>query len=86
MSEIISQAAPGSESPRWLTVADAAKLAKVSPGSIYKAVGAGVLRHARINRRRSLRFRPDWIDAWVDATQVPIEQPLEARGSLRIAR
>lgn len=84
MSDSIQQPPPARGA--WLTVDEAAKLAKVSPKTIYTAVSAGLLRHARINRRRSLRFRADWIDAWIDATLEPVEQPLEARGSLRIAR
>ncbi len=67
----------------WLTVAEAAAHAKVSERTIYAAVSAGTLRHARINRRRSLRFVPAWVDAWLTAENTPIEVP---RGTLRVAR
>lgn len=69
----------------WLTVAEAATRARVSTKTIYGAVGAGTLRHARINRRRSLRFLPAWVDAWVKAENTPVEIT-GAATPLRVAR
>src|SRR6266849_9034306 len=51
----------------WLRVAQAAGRAQCGRKSIYDAVRAGRLRAARIGRR-ALRFRPEWVDSWLEAT------------------
>lgn len=68
----------------WLTADQAAKRARVGSKTVYAAVRAGQLRAARIGGRRSLRFLAGWVDAWLEATAMPIET---ARGtSFRVAR
>jgi excisionase family DNA binding protein len=54
----------------WLTVAQAAARAQCGRKSIYDATKAGRLRAARIGGR-ALRFRPEWVDAWLEATVSP---------------
>jgi len=51
----------------WLTVPQAAARAQCGRKSIYDAVKAGRLRAARVGIR-ALRFRPEWVDAWLEAT------------------
>jgi excisionase family DNA binding protein len=41
----------------WLTVAEGAKYAGVSRDTIYTACERGVLHHARIGGRRSIRLK-----------------------------
>ena len=53
--------------PAWLKVHDAAVRARCGDKIIYREVAAGRLRGVRVGGRRSLRFRADWIDAWLEA-------------------
>jgi excisionase family DNA binding protein len=55
------------EAPVWLTVREAAARARVSPKIIYRAAGANRLRHATVTGRGDLRFRPQWVDAWLES-------------------
>jgi excisionase family DNA binding protein len=57
----------------WLVVREAADRAKVSVKCVYRAVEAQQLRAARVGGRRSLRFRPEWVDSWLEGTTKPIE-------------
>jgi excisionase family DNA binding protein len=50
----------------WLTVAEGAAHAGVSRDTIYTACERGELRNARIGGRRSIRLKPEWIDAWLE--------------------
>ncbi len=50
----------------WLTVAEGAEHAGVSRDTIYTACERGELRNARIGGRRSIRLKPEWIDAWLE--------------------
>src|SRR5207249_8314668 len=50
----------------WFTVAEGSAYAGVSRDTIYTACERGELRHARIGGRRSIRLKPDWIDAWLE--------------------
>jgi excisionase family DNA binding protein len=50
----------------WFTVSEGAEYAGVSRDTIYTACERGELRHARIGGRRSIRLKPEWIDAWLE--------------------
>ena len=50
----------------WLTVAEGAEYSDVSRDTIYTACERGELSHARIGGRRSIRLKPQWIDAWLE--------------------
>lgn len=60
--------------PTWLTVREAALRARCSEGTIRREVSAERLRVVKVGGRKSLRFRAEWIDAW-----------LEAEGGLRVS-
>jgi len=66
-------AANGSAVPVWLTVPEAAARAQCGDKIIYRAVTSGRLRAARIGGRRELRIRPEWVDAWLEASAQPLE-------------
>jgi len=57
----------------WLTLRQAATRAAVSEGTIKREVHRRRVRVARIGGRRSLRFRAQWIDAWLEAYSTPVE-------------
>jgi excisionase family DNA binding protein len=57
----------------WLTLRRAAARAAVSEATIKREVSRGRIRFARVGGRRSLRFRAEWIDAWLDTSTTPIE-------------
>jgi hypothetical protein len=50
----------------WLTLSDVTTRVRCGRKIIYRAVAAGKLRAAVINARGDLRFRPEWVDAWLD--------------------
>jgi excisionase family DNA binding protein len=50
----------------WLNVEGAARRALCGSKLIYREVAAKRLRAARVGGRRELRFRPEWIDQWLD--------------------
>jgi excisionase family DNA binding protein len=50
----------------WLTVAEAAEYAGLSRDTIYTACERRELRHARVGGRRTIRLKPEWIDAWLE--------------------
>jgi len=49
----------------WLTVQEAAELARVSPWSLYRAAELGELRHVRIGGRRAIRLTRAGLDEWL---------------------
>ncbi len=51
----------------WLTVDEAAARAQCGKRMLYREVKAKRLRAVKVGGRRSLRFRADWIDTWLDA-------------------
>jgi excisionase family DNA binding protein len=68
---IIEQAAPLRSPPvtaprTSLTVHDAALRACCGDMTIYREVAAKRLRAVRVGGRKSLRFRAEWIDAWLE--------------------
>jgi excisionase family DNA binding protein len=50
----------------WLNVAEAAEYASVSRDTIYTACERREIHHARVGGRRSIRLKPEWIDAWLE--------------------
>jgi excisionase family DNA binding protein len=50
----------------WLTVAEAAQYAGVSRDTIYTACERHEIRHARVNGRRAIRLKREWIDGWLE--------------------
>ncbi len=69
----------------WLNVSDGAEYAGVSRDTIYTACERREMRHARIGGRRSIRLKPEWIDAWLEQhapeaqAQNPVDRALEDR-------
>ena len=60
-------------SERWLTRREAAGYARVSEATIGREARRGRLRCAKVGGRRSLRFRREWIDAWLAGETTPLE-------------
>ena len=57
----------GSTTP-WLTVKQGATRAQCGRRQLYEAVQRGDLRAVRVGGRGELRFRPAWIDEWLEAS------------------
>ena len=73
---------PDAVSP-WLTTTGAAKRALCGQKLIYTEVKSGRLRAAVVGGRRSLRFKAEWIDEWLERTAEPVEvtrQPIRRVG------
>jgi excisionase family DNA binding protein len=51
----------------WLKLADAAQYAGCGPKQLYRAVDRKQLRAAKVGGRGDLRFRREWIDAWLES-------------------
>jgi excisionase family DNA binding protein len=64
-----------SAGPVWLNVEQAARHLGVGPGLIYRACAAGRLRHVRVGARRHglLRFRVEWLDAYMESCAAGVE-------------
>jgi excisionase family DNA binding protein len=58
----------------WLTVEGVASHVQCGPKVVYRAVKNGKLRAARIDGRGDLRFKLEWVDAWVESL-APVELP-----------
>jgi excisionase family DNA binding protein len=54
----------------WWRIDQAARYAQCGRRALYRAVAAGRLQAARVNGRRELRFRREWIDRWMQAAVV----------------
>lgn len=59
--------------PAWLTVEQAAAHAQIGKRTVYSEVKAARLKAARVGGRRELRFRVEWIDAWLEQCATPQE-------------
>ena len=49
----------------WWTHRDAAVHARVSEATIGREVKSARPRHVRVGGRRALRFKREWVDAWL---------------------
>ena len=65
---------PG-DTPVWLTVKEAAARARCGVTVIYRAVESRRLKASPVNARGDLRFRPSWVDAWLDGNAEGQESP-----------
>jgi excisionase family DNA binding protein len=50
----------------WLNVGEGAEYAGLSRDTIYTACERKELRHVRVGGKRSIRLKPEWIDAWLE--------------------
>ena len=57
----------------WLTTDDVVSRLRCGPKQIYRAVKTGKLRAARIGDRGDYRFRPQWVDDWLERSATPVE-------------
>ena len=66
-----------SQDESWLTVKEAARRARCGRRMVYTAVQLGRLRAARLGKLQALRFRPSWVDEWVElsAPLLTVEHP-----------
>ena len=56
---------PGLVASPWLDAEQAAAYVQQTTRSIYRACGTGELRHVRINGKREMRTRAEWLDEWL---------------------
>lgn len=56
----------------WLTVQQAANRAQCGEKLLYRAVRRREIRHVKLNGRGDLRFRPVWVDDWLESHSQPI--------------
>lgn len=71
MDKTLAQTATDST---WLTVAEAARIARCSSKLLYSAHATGRLRAARIGvGRGALRIHRDWLDTYITACATPVE-------------
>ncbi len=72
--ELTAAAAESAERVRvWITAIEAAERARCGPKLIYREAKAQRLRHAIVGGRRALRFKPEWIDEWLERAAEPVE-------------
>jgi excisionase family DNA binding protein len=70
-----------SSNPIWLTLSEAAHRARTSAPTLRREVRARRLRCARVGGRRAMRFRPAWIDEWLEQTSTPAQEDAESAAS-----
>ena len=54
-----------------MTIKEAASRARCGVGTLLREVRAGRLRAVKVGGRRTLRLRAEWIDAWLEARELP---------------
>lgn len=64
-SASVATLSPSTGSSPWLTVREAAARARCGVKLLYREVIADRLRAVRVGGRRSMRFRGEWIDEWL---------------------
>jgi excisionase family DNA binding protein len=62
---------PGSP---WLNIVDACLYARVSSQVIYRAIADRRLRAARVDGRRKLVVKREWLDAWLTSAAPDIDE------------
>jgi excisionase family DNA binding protein len=75
LAALVDRAVAARERPTdspWLSTKEAAQYAKCSSKVLYHAVATGKLRAARVNDRKDLRHRRDWLNSWLEAS-APVE-------------
>ena len=60
------------ESP-WWRVSDAAAYARVHPSQIFRACRERKLEHVRVNGRRMILTKQEFVDAWLNALRVHVK-------------
>jgi excisionase family DNA binding protein len=50
----------------WLTTADAAARTKRHPRTVLHAANSGALKSTQPGRGRGRRYRPEWLDEWME--------------------
>jgi excisionase family DNA binding protein len=51
----------------WWRVRDAARYVRCGPKQIYSAIRSGRLKAIRLNGRREVRVRREWVDQWLES-------------------
>lgn len=64
------------------SVEDVAKWANVGEFVVYRAVRTGKLRAARVDRRGTLRFSPEWVRQWFDSEAAATSATAATMGDL----
>jgi excisionase family DNA binding protein len=64
---------PTEDRATWLTVKEAAAIAKVSPKLIYLNIKQGRLRASRLGYRKDIRIRENWLEEWMVSLSTPHE-------------
>lgn len=64
---VVKETAVVAAASPWLTVDEAATRAQCGKRMLYREVQAKRLRAVKVGGRRTLRFRAEWVDAWLEA-------------------
>lgn len=62
-----------------LNLAQAAKMLGYSSSGLRKLVRRGEVRFFQARPHAPLRFRPEWIDAYIEAKSAPMDEPSHSR-------
>lgn len=57
----------------WLRLSQCADRGQVHEATLRREIRRGRLRHARVGGRKSIRIRASWLDAWLEASSMPVE-------------
>jgi excisionase family DNA binding protein len=50
----------------WISLKDVATRASLSVATVRRAARTGRLRGIKVNNNRLWRFRPEWVDEWME--------------------
>lgn len=56
---------------RWITTEEAADYARVSTLTVRRAIKRGLLQAAHVNGGRSIRTKAEYVDRWLERSEVP---------------